>query len=116
MPGAAETLEEHRALREEYAQRYAAAQIQIVKNKFKREIEPTMWRVLEGTCTGIDTDAKTITVDFDPVASDLTMPLDLVVVWDRPKLSRTEVVGKRVKIFLVITPDSVGASLAAITT
>jgi hypothetical protein len=116
MPGAEETLAEHRERRREYADRYAQAQIDLVKKKFKVEILPTMLRVLEGRCTGIDTTRKTITVVFDPVAADLTIPQDLTIVWDRNKLASEQVVNKRVKIFLRITQNSVGASLAAIMT
>lgn len=101
--GAAEALAEHRARKEEAAIRFAEAQRKRIKRIFDEKHLPGMTRLITGMCTGIDTDAKTIQVELDPIASDLTLPTERNILWDRPKLTSSEVVGKRVKVFVTYT-------------
>lgn len=112
--GAAETLAEHRQRKQEAADRYARAQRVRIKRIFDEKHLPGMTRILTGTCTGIDTNQKTIAVKLDPIASDLTLPKEYTVLWDRPKLTASEIVGKRVKVFITYTQGT-QFMLAAIT-
>jgi hypothetical protein len=100
MSGAAETLADHRARKEDAAIRYADAYRKYIKRYWDEIHLPTWIRVATGECTAIDTSAKTIEVDFDVLADGVVIPEDTLVRWDRPRLSASEVVNKRVKVFV----------------
>lgn len=115
MAGATETLADHRARKEDAVRRYAEAQRKRIKRVFDEKHLPQMTRVLTGRCVGIDTTRKRISVELDPIASDLRLPVERTITWDRPKLTASEVVGKRVKIFVTYS-NGVAFMLAAIMT
>lgn len=98
--GASDTLAEHRARKEAAAIKFATQQRIRIKRIFDEKHLPGMTRVLTGTCIGLDTAAKTIDVELDPIASDLTLPIERTIIWDRPKIAAGEIVGKRVKVFV----------------
>lgn len=120
MPGAAETLAEHRERKRVAADTFAKAQRDLVRTRFEKNVLPNLIRVFDATCVGINTSTKKITVRFDPVRPDLQF-LRLneqlhQISWDRKRLTASDVVGQRLKILVVINNGFVGMSLGAITT
>ena len=120
MPGAEETLIEHRERKQIAADIFAKAQRDLIKTKFERDILPNLIRVFDATCVGLNISDKKIMVRFDPVRPDLEFLrlTDMIqeIPWDRKKLTAAQIVGQRLKILVVINNGFVGMSLGAITT
>jgi hypothetical protein len=114
MPGAAETLAEHRERKRIAADRFAEAQRKLIKRYWDEIHLPALIRTASGMCTGINTSKRTISVTYDELAEGVQLPADMPVGWDRPILTAREVVDKRVKVFIAYPNGVPVVSLAAI--
>lgn len=92
------TIEERRERKRIAAERLVAADFAYMDRVFETYL-PFLVGIRDGMCTGINTPTRQITVRLDPPENDTAQPA-VPVLWDRPRLRATEVVGKRVKVWL----------------
>lgn len=92
------TVEERREKKRVATDRYVNANFTYTNRVFETYL-PFLVGIRDGTCTGINTAARQITVKLDAGPNDTRQPA-VPVAWDRERLTESEVVDHRVKVFV----------------